>query len=75
MLATELDASLAKINSGASQYVHKQSIKSASGPNGALTATQDRKVVSALRTPPRTRSYVAVAAVPGLGKNVPLTVC
>jgi putative ABC transport system permease protein len=89
VLATGLDASLAKISNGGDQWHHAVTI--AAGPPGAqrtFTPSQQRTVAAALATQPGTASYAAMAttpllpggaakswtaSVPGVGQPVPIT--
>jgi putative ABC transport system permease protein len=78
VLAVGLDFSLAKINAGATQSL--QTVLAGAGlPPGkrALTPSQQRTIVAALRAQPGTLTYVAEATgqarVPGVGTRVPVT--
>jgi putative ABC transport system permease protein len=78
VLATGLDASLAKINEGANQFKYTQFIGTGTpAARQALTPAQQRKIAAALRAQPATVSYVKIssgrASVAGAGASVAVT--
>jgi putative ABC transport system permease protein len=76
VLAVGLDLSLAKINAGAIHSRQTVLVRLSAGRR-ALTPSQQRTIVAALRAQPGTLTYVARASgrvrVPGVGPQVPVT--
>jgi putative ABC transport system permease protein len=78
VLATGLEASIAKINAATAQPSQTAQVGAGNPPGGQpLTPGQRRAITAALRAQPATQNYLAEASttarVPGVGPRVPVT--